>query len=423
MKPALIVASPPHADLARRAADQGQVAATVHVIDGDGGDRRVGRSGRARSPATSRCCCSRRGRRARRSRRCSRTDRCSPTSSRCRRTRACRSSPSDVALGVLPMFHVFGLNVVLGLALHAGASVSLVDHFHPGETLDRVRADGVTVVAAVPSIYAAWLALDEQRAPADSFARVRLCVSGATALPGDVVDAMRARFGTRRPRRVRADRGVARRHDHCRRARTPRAIRSARRSRASRCGWSTPTGTRCSRAIRARSSCAAPTSSRATGTIPTPRPPSSPAAGCTPATSRSPTPTAGSRSSIAPRTSSSCRASTCIRARSRKRCATHRDVEDVAVIGEPHPRTRRDRRRVRRAARRVARPDPVELLRHAARSLARYKLPTRVEVVDALPRTLAGKVVRRALGGAARTARPTRPRSPRRSPRSRPRAR
>ncbi|MEY2405664.1 MAG: long-chain acyl-CoA synthetase, partial [Acidimicrobiaceae bacterium] len=36
---------------------------------------------------------------------------------------------SDVSLGVLPLFHIFGLNVVLGLTLYAGASVVLVDRF------------------------------------------------------------------------------------------------------------------------------------------------------------------------------------------------------------------------------------------------------------------------------------------------------
>ena len=45
----------------------------------------------------------------------------------------------DVALGVLPFFHIFGLNVVLDLALMAGAAVSLVSHFHPTETA-RPRA-------------------------------------------------------------------------------------------------------------------------------------------------------------------------------------------------------------------------------------------------------------------------------------------
>ena len=90
-----------------------------------------------------------------------------------------RVGAGDVALAVLPLFHVFGLNVVLGLALMAGGAVTLVDHFHPTETLHRVRTDGVTVIAVVPAVLDAWLALDESAAPPDALARVRLCVSGA----------------------------------------------------------------------------------------------------------------------------------------------------------------------------------------------------------------------------------------------------
>jgi len=75
---------------------------------------------------------------------------------------------------------------------------------------------------------------------------------------------------------------------------------------------------------------------------------------------------------------------------------THPDVEDVAVVGEAHPRTGETvvAYVVPRAG---ATPDAVELLRHAARRLARYKLPTRVELVDELPRSLVGKVSRRVL--------------------------
>ena len=113
--------------------------------------------------------------------------------------------------------------------------------------------------------------------------------------------------------------------------------------------------------------------------------------------------------------------------------AQHPDVADVAVIGEPHPRTGETvvAYVVPRAG---PHPDPVELLRHAGRRLARYKLPTRVELVDALPRSFAGKLLRRELSSArsrrestsarratAAHARRDR-RSPRRSPRSRPRA-
>jgi long-chain acyl-CoA synthetase len=82
--------------------------------------------------------------------------------------------------------------------------------------------------------------------------------------------------------------------------------------------------------------------------------------------------------------------------------AQHADVADVAVVGEPHPRTGETvvAYVVPKAG---AHPDPVELLRHAGRRLARYKLPTRVELVDELPRSFAGKLLRRSLGSESPT--------------------
>ena len=76
--------------------------------------------------------------------------------------------------------------------------------------------------------------------------------------------------------------------------------------------------------------------------------------------------------------------------------AQHDDVAEVAVVGEPHPRT--GETVVAYVVPKPGRdPDPVELLRHAGRRLARYKLPTRVELVDELPRSFVGKLLRRAL--------------------------
>jgi long-chain acyl-CoA synthetase len=76
--------------------------------------------------------------------------------------------------------------------------------------------------------------------------------------------------------------------------------------------------------------------------------------------------------------------------------AQHPDVADVAVIGEAHPRTG-ETVVAFVVPRSGTNPDPVELLRHAGRRLARYKLPTRVELVDELPRSFAGKLLRREL--------------------------
>ncbi len=98
----------------------------------------------------------------------------------------------DIALGALPLFHVYGLNVVLGCALHRGASVLLVETFHPVDVASAVRGVRVTTMAAVPAVYSAFLAAD---IPADTFASVRLAVSGAAALGDSLPRKFAQRFG------------------------------------------------------------------------------------------------------------------------------------------------------------------------------------------------------------------------------------
>ncbi|MBV8986128.1 MAG: AMP-binding protein, partial [Acidimicrobiia bacterium] len=62
----------------------------------------------------------------------------------------------DVALGVLPLFHIFGLNAVLGLGLFVGSSVVLLERFDPASSLEAVREHGITVVAGAPPLFGAW---------------------------------------------------------------------------------------------------------------------------------------------------------------------------------------------------------------------------------------------------------------------------
>jgi long-chain acyl-CoA synthetase len=100
--------------------------------------------------------------------------------------------PDDVALGVLPLFHIFGLNAVLGLALYVGSSIVLLERFDPASSLEAVREHGVTVVAGAPPLFGAWASVPG--ADASSLASVRLVVSGGAPLADEVADAFRARF-------------------------------------------------------------------------------------------------------------------------------------------------------------------------------------------------------------------------------------
>ncbi len=99
----------------------------------------------------------------------------------------------DVIYGVLPLFHIFGLNVVIGLGLLVGATIILVQRFDPATAAQSIRDRGVTVIPGAPALWGAFAHFDEL--PADSFASVRLALSGASRLPISVARAVQERFG------------------------------------------------------------------------------------------------------------------------------------------------------------------------------------------------------------------------------------
>jgi len=101
--------------------------------------------------------------------------------------------PNDVVYGVLPMFHIFGLNVVLGIALHAGATVVLVQRFDPSTALETIRDRKVTVVPGAPPMWVAFSMFDD--APADAFAGVRSASTGAAKMPEEAIRRLEERFG------------------------------------------------------------------------------------------------------------------------------------------------------------------------------------------------------------------------------------
>jgi len=90
----------------------------------------------------------------------------------------------DVLFVPLPLTHVFGLNAGLGMALRTGATTVLAGRLDPAATLARMADEGVTAVAAVPGQYAAWLRRPELGA---GFARVRMAMSGSATLGRGVV--------------------------------------------------------------------------------------------------------------------------------------------------------------------------------------------------------------------------------------------
>ena len=110
---------------------------------------------------------------------------------------ALAEASDDVVLLALHLFHIYALNVVLGLCMRTGATALLVDRFDPQETVDLIARHGVTVVFGAPPMFAAWLELAAAggRAVREALGTVRLAVSGAAPLPPEVLEGFRDRLG------------------------------------------------------------------------------------------------------------------------------------------------------------------------------------------------------------------------------------
>lgn len=103
-------------------------------------------------------------------------------------------SAEDTVLAVLPLFHIYGLNTVLTMALAAGASVVILDRFDAAESLEVISREHVTTVAGAPAMYLMW-----SRIPGvtDAMRPVRLLSSGGAPLPVEVFNRFEELTGMR----------------------------------------------------------------------------------------------------------------------------------------------------------------------------------------------------------------------------------
>ncbi|TCC53718.1 AMP-dependent synthetase [Kribbella capetownensis] len=96
-----------------------------------------------------------------------------------------RMGPEDIVLGVLPMFHAFGLNAVLGWAVATGAALVIDQRFDSAHTLDLIGKYGVTRLPLAPPALNALLARSDLR---DALKTIKVVLTGASTLDRGLAD-------------------------------------------------------------------------------------------------------------------------------------------------------------------------------------------------------------------------------------------
>jgi long-chain acyl-CoA synthetase len=99
----------------------------------------------------------------------------------------------DVVFGGLPFFHSFGQTCALNATISRGATITLLPRFEPEKAFEVIQRDKVTILEGVPTMYSALI--NHPAGDACDTSSLRVCVSGGSALPGEVLRGFEEKFG------------------------------------------------------------------------------------------------------------------------------------------------------------------------------------------------------------------------------------
>ena len=87
----------------------------------------------------------------------------------------------DMILGVLPLFHVFANVCVLNRTVASGGCIAMLPRFDAGQALKTLQRVKASALPGVPTMFQALL--DHPRRARTDFSSLRICISGGAPLP------------------------------------------------------------------------------------------------------------------------------------------------------------------------------------------------------------------------------------------------
>ncbi|GAA4938625.1 long-chain-fatty-acid--CoA ligase [Actinoplanes utahensis] len=103
---------------------------------------------------------------------------------------------TDTHLLVLPLFHSFGSTVNMNAGFSTAATLVLLPRFDAAAAVQLLQSEDVTFFAGVPTMYWGLLNALGEGVDVDRIARnMRVAVSGGSSLPVEIIKAVRERFG------------------------------------------------------------------------------------------------------------------------------------------------------------------------------------------------------------------------------------
>ncbi|SFS87025.1 long-chain-fatty-acid--CoA ligase [Halostagnicola kamekurae] len=93
---------------------------------------------------------------------------------------------SDRLIGTLPLFHIYGMSVVMNGAMYSGGTYYPVPEWDASAVMDQLEEDEITIMFAVPAMFNDMI--NQPDAAEYEFESLRFANSGGSSLPMEVLD-------------------------------------------------------------------------------------------------------------------------------------------------------------------------------------------------------------------------------------------
>ena len=105
------------------------------------------------------------------------------------------AKPKDIALIVLPLFHIFGMTVLMNTIIYKGGASVLLPRFDAAAAFSLMQKHEVTIFAGVPTMYWGLLNYTDSKFDYTSISKnLKICLSGGASLPVKVLEDFENRF-------------------------------------------------------------------------------------------------------------------------------------------------------------------------------------------------------------------------------------
>lgn len=89
--------------------------------------------------------------------------------------------PQVVVIGVLPLYHIYGITSVINVSIYSGFTIELLPHFDPEKVIELAQAESQSILFGVPTMYNRLIQIASQNPPKNS--SLKFCISGGSSLP------------------------------------------------------------------------------------------------------------------------------------------------------------------------------------------------------------------------------------------------